>query len=227
VGRIRSLLEQREQWDDTLFVVTSDHGEAFFEHGLARHDLVPFEEVLRVPLVVSWPRAMAGRAGHVLTNPAWHIDLFPTLLSLAGVAAPRAGAGSDLSPAILGASVQQAERSLFPLVLRPAHRGQEPGRRVALRGNLKRIDGHPDFGDPTGLLFDLHSDPGEGQNLRSQRPGEWRELQDLTTEWEQGLRPTAPVHQNTGRPLRGGDDERALSLPVPQQEELRALGYAE
>ena len=162
-----------------------------------------------------------------LTNPAWHIDLFPTLLSLAGVAAPQTGAGSDLSRAILGVSVQEAKRTLFPLILRPAHREQEPGRRVALRGNLKRIDGHPDFGDPIGLLFDLQSDPAEGQNLRLQRPGEWRELQDRIAEWEQGLRPIAPVHQNTGRPLRGVADEQELSLPTPQREELRALGYAE
>ena len=100
--------------------------------------------------------------------------VYAAICMTAGVAAPRAGAGSDLSPAILGAGVQEAERSLFPLVLRPAHREQEPGRRVALSGTLKRIDGHPEFGDSTGLLFDLQSDPGEGQNLRSQRPGEWK-----------------------------------------------------
>jgi arylsulfatase A-like enzyme/4-amino-4-deoxy-L-arabinose transferase-like glycosyltransferase len=227
VGRIRRFLEEREQWADTLLVVTSDHGEAFFEHGLARHDFVPFDEVIRVPLVVSWPAALANRGGTRLVSLAWHLDLFPTLLRLAGVEPPSSGGGVDLSPAILGVEALEPARSVFPFVLHTAHRKQEPGRRVALRRGLKRIDGHGYFGDQAGLLFDLGSDPGEARNLRSERPTEWEELQGLTAEWEQGLRPISPVHQNTGRPLRGAADEEALSLPAAQQEELRALGYAE
>ena len=58
---LRRTLHELGQWEDTLLVVTSDHGEAFWEHGLAMHDYVPFDEVLRVPLLISYPRLLGER----------------------------------------------------------------------------------------------------------------------------------------------------------------------
>jgi len=227
VGRIRAFLEEREQWRDTLFVVTADHGEAFFEHGLARHDFVPFAEVLDVPLIVSWPRLLAGGGGRRVEEPAWHPDLLPTLAALAGIELATRVSGRDLSAAIRGDAALEAGRAVFPLVLRPAHRPQEPGRRVALRAGQKRIAGHPEFGDEAGLLFDLRVDPGETRNLRGSAGLAWEELGALAAEWERGLSPVPPVHQNTGRPLRGVEGEARLEIPESEQRELRALGYAE
>ena len=119
------------------------------------------------------------------------------------------------------------QRAIFPVVLRPAHREQEPERRIALQGGRKRIEGHPEFGDAEGLLFDLARDPDETHNLRSERPEDFEALDALATQWREGLSPVAPVHQNTGRTLRGEADEKKLDIPAAQHEELRALGYAE
>ena len=58
LGRVRTRLEELGLWEDTLFVVTSDHGEAFFEHGQVWHGYVRYQEVLRVPFIVSFPRLL-------------------------------------------------------------------------------------------------------------------------------------------------------------------------
>jgi arylsulfatase A-like enzyme len=69
--------------DDTLVVITSDHGEEFGEHGGVRHEQL-WSEVLRVPLIVRLP---GGRAGRV-ARPVRHEDLTPSLLELLGVPDP-------------------------------------------------------------------------------------------------------------------------------------------
>lgn len=224
VGRLREQLEEMGQWQDTLFVITSDHGEAFFEHGMARHDFVPFDEVMKVPLVVSWPRSLSPR---VVDGLAWQLDLLPTLAHLAGVELPGPSEGLDLSAALRGETGLPASRALFPVVLRPAHREQELPRRLVLSRGSKRIEGHPEFGDPEGFLFDLSADPGERHNLRAERAGELARLDALAAQWRGGLAPSSAVHQNTGRLLRGEASEQALEIAEPEREELRALGYAE
>lgn len=224
VGRLRALLEELGQWDDTLLVITSDHGEAFFEHGLERHDYVPFDEVMKVPLVVSWPRRLPGR---VVKGLAWQLDLLPTIASLAGLEPPRRGGGLDLSAVLEGRASLPEGRAVFPVVLRPAHRQQEVPRRIALSGGRKRIEGHEDFGDPAGFLFDLERDPGETHDLRAERAGELAALDALIAEWRRGLSPVPPVHQNTGRELRGEVGEEMVEIPDNEREELRALGYAQ
>jgi arylsulfatase A-like enzyme len=204
LGRIRQLLRELRQWDDTLLVVTSDHGEGFFEHGLVQHDYSPFEEVMRVPLVLSFPRRLgAGRVDAL----AWHLDLLPTVLGLAGVPAPAGLRGVDLIPLLSDAPARQ--RSLFPVVLSAPNRARKPVRRVALHGGLKWIEGHPSFGDPGGLLFDLAQDPGERRNLRSTRPADARLLDALALEYARGLAPPAPINAETGERID-------LSSLVPQ-----------
>jgi len=228
VGRIRATLVDLGQWDDTLLVVFSDHGEAFFEHGLQRHDYVPFDEVLRVPLVVSYPRLLRERDGHVWSGLAWHLDLLPTILGLAGVDPPPGLAGVDLTDVLAGrdaGSALLADRAIFPAVLRPAFREQRPLRRVVLAGGWKYIEGHENFGDEQGFLFDLGSDPAERQNLRTERPGAWEEMAARAGAWAAGLRPPGAVHQETGEPLSG--DEGDVELSEEELEKLRGLGYVE
>jgi arylsulfatase A-like enzyme len=90
------LLEQLERegaLDDTLVVLTSDHGEEFGEHGMQRHDQL-WREVLHVPLIVHLPRNEC--AGERIAAAVRHIDLTPSLLELLDV--------GDTSPLRLGQS---------------------------------------------------------------------------------------------------------------------------
>ena len=88
IGRLRKVLVQQGQWEDTLLIVLSDHGEGFYEHGAARHDYLPFDEVLKVPLIVSYPRLFGALGPQRPTDLAWHLDVLPTVLGLAGIAPP-------------------------------------------------------------------------------------------------------------------------------------------
>ncbi len=75
-------LANRGMLEDTMLIVVSDHGEAFGEHGLMQHDSVPYEEVVRVPLMIHGPQWL-GRP-RVDSGLRHQIDLLPTVLELLG-----------------------------------------------------------------------------------------------------------------------------------------------
>lgn len=83
-GELLAGLEARGLADDTIVVVLSDHGEEFFEHNGWTHGNTLFAEVLDVPLLIRIP----GVEPRTVPQVVQHVDLFPTLLELAGVAAP-------------------------------------------------------------------------------------------------------------------------------------------
>ena len=92
-GELAALLRSRGLLDDTIVAVTSDHGEMIGEHGLMDHKLDLFEPVLRIPLVLRYPPAVAP--GQRIDAPVMLQDLYPTLLALAGVpTGPPAGPGA-------------------------------------------------------------------------------------------------------------------------------------
>jgi arylsulfatase A-like enzyme len=160
LGRILDFVQQGSLKDNTIIVMTSDHGEAFGEHGLYRHGFELWEELIRVPLIVHVPgiapkRELARRSS---------IDLVPTLLELLGVPLPVAGAKDFLSG-----------QSLVPDLVRPA---SEPSparpifadlcagpfndeRQALIEDDVKIITA---MGRPVGI-YDLANDPGEKVNL--------------------------------------------------------------
>ena len=81
VGELLALLDELGRAADTLIVVTSDHGEEFFERGFLQHGGSLHEELLRVPLLLRGPGVKRG----VLTRPAMLADIAPTLLALLGL----------------------------------------------------------------------------------------------------------------------------------------------
>ena len=72
--------------DDTIVVLTADHGEEFGEHGGIGHGRHVFGEVVRVPLILRWPGHL--EAGRVVAHVSQHLDLAPAVLALAGVPQP-------------------------------------------------------------------------------------------------------------------------------------------
>ena len=83
LGRILAALEKKGVLDDTVIVFTSDHGYFYGEHGLNEERRLAYEETIRIPLLIRYPRrvpANVTRSQMVLS-----IDLAPTLLELAGV----------------------------------------------------------------------------------------------------------------------------------------------
>jgi len=77
VGQLVAALKERGSFEDTIFVITSDHGEYFGEHGLVEHSKDVYPEALQVPLLIRWPRQDQGVR---LPVTASHVDI-PTLVT--------------------------------------------------------------------------------------------------------------------------------------------------
>jgi len=82
VGKVLDLHKELGVYEETLFVVVGDHGEAFGEHGRMQHDAVPYTEVAHVPLLVHAPGTFEG--GREMHVPASHIDIVPTIADMLG-----------------------------------------------------------------------------------------------------------------------------------------------
>ena len=227
LARVRDALKQRGQWEDTLLLVFSDHGEAFYEHGRYDHGYIPFDEVVKVPLVISWPRLLRHRSRRVVDGLTWHLDLLPTVLSLAGVPAPEGLAGLDLAPILNGDARLPADRSIFPAVLQVANRRPLPLRRLTLSGQQKWIEGDRRFGDAEGLLFDLATDPREQHNLRASQRATAADLAARAQRYDSGLTRHPPRHQDTGQPLSDPFGGHPPALSASDRRKLIDLGYAE
>ncbi|MAI25256.1 MAG: hypothetical protein CMN75_04410 [Spirochaeta sp.] len=88
-GELISTLRMRGELEETLVVLTADHGEAFWEYrDIQGHGKTVSEEVLRVPLVVRYPKDRRFPPGARTTKPVSLVDLGPTLLDLTGVSSP-------------------------------------------------------------------------------------------------------------------------------------------
>lgn len=94
VGRLLDRLEGHELDQDTLVVVTGDHGEEFFEHGKKTHREQLYRESVHVPLILRLPGVVPE--GLELEEPASLCDLLPTVLSICGAELPPAVWGRDL-----------------------------------------------------------------------------------------------------------------------------------
>jgi arylsulfatase A-like enzyme len=200
LGQVLDGLARRGLLDQTLTVVTSDHGEEFQEHGRMGHGQTLHEEVVRVPLVLRWPgRLPPGRPGS-----ASLLDLAPTVLGLLGQAgALPAAQGRDLSAEL---TLGQNLPALPPQLL---HLDQGGIHALALRtsGEKLLLARHPLLRG----LYDLAADPGERANLWPSRPDAVARLgRELVAAYRAALPGALP---------------RAILERVPRKEELAALGY--
>jgi hypothetical protein len=167
-------------WDELMVVVTSDHGEEFHEHDGYGHETL-HEEILRVPLIVKWPKGR--RAGEVSEAPCSGIDLAPTLLAAAGRTSDELP-GCDLA-------TLPADRVLTAGTLE----------RMVIADGLKAF-----FGGRTGdRLYDLGADPGETSDLAAARPAD---LQRLAALLDRERRAALELHRRLGS--AGGGDQVAL-----------------
>jgi len=160
IGSLLSLLKEINIFDNTMIVVTSDHGEEFDDHGGYDHGITLYEEQLKVPLIIK--NAMQSKTKLVDSEVALSIDIAPTILKNAEIKIPETMQGK-----ILGASKNSNfDRSIL------AELGEEQkGMRSVRLGDWKLIRTHNFPNDhwnrsyPIIQLFDLKTDPGEQRNL--------------------------------------------------------------
>ncbi|NOT62264.1 MAG: sulfatase [Acidobacteria bacterium] len=153
VGKLLDALEQTKQLDNTVIVFIGDHGYHLGEHNWWNKDTL-FELSARAPLIISAPEAAPGaKRGATANGIAEFLDLYPTLIEFAGLAAPHKLEGV----------------SLKALLNNPKAKGKDAAFTLCRRGRSVRTDRWRytewDQGAQGEELYDHQHDPGEYRNL--------------------------------------------------------------
>jgi|GEM_PF-2321552 len=160
-------------WDDTILIITSDHGEEFGEHGETIHSRSCYTESVHVPLIVKIPGFAPARIDERVSL----IDLAPTLAEVLDV--PRDGLqfdGQSLFVPALAPELVSKERPIFCAIFQLLR-----GRKNFFTRSVRTADHtlvHEAYSD-TVELFDNHDDPGEKRNIATQNKAAVDALQPM------------------------------------------------
>ncbi|PSP90317.1 sulfatase [Halobacteriales archaeon QS_4_69_34] len=191
IGELKTALVKAGEWEDTVFVITSDHGENIGDHGLMDHQYCLYDTLLHVPLVV---HGGAFTDGGTVDHPVQLVDLPPTLLDATGIDAPSARSGfqgrsfhPDTSapahtPTIAEyiapqPSMEALERQLGDLPDRA--RRYDRSLRAVRTGEHKLIRGS----DGARELYRIRDDPWETGNIAERNPETVAELEAALDKW--------------------------------------------
>lgn len=203
IGGFLTFLEREGLFDESLILLTADHGEEFLEHGKTTHGKSLYEEVLRVPLIGHFPTSLTR--GMLIEAPVALIDVAPTVLELACAEVPAGAQGMSLLSFLRR---EDRESARFVGRARVSEvKTREGLLRCVVERDWKIIMTSDEKGVPQSLeLYDLAHDPGE--------------LEDLSHVRMDVLERLLPL-------LPGDLPERpgAREIPPGMKERLRALGY--
>ena len=164
VGELARILEEAQVFENTLFIVTSDHGEAFGEHGFVWHGEPIHDEVSHVPLLIRFPHAARTGRTDALTES---IDLLPTAFDLFRIPYPEdAVQGRSLLPLMAG-SAREVRPFAFTRAARHGHKYmvRDTGYALLLWGNGR-----------WRTLYDLQADPDQEHDVAARQPAEMSKL---------------------------------------------------
>jgi arylsulfatase len=166
IARLLDHLKKSDLWEQTVIVLTSDHGQAFYEHGFAAHGGPLFDEVMKVPLIIRAP----GLPASLDARPAQHVDIPPTILGLLGLRPHPSFQGIDL----IGTE-PNPNRSVYMVAQTPLT--YQYG---IVRSNYKLIY---DQYQRQYSLYDLQYDPGERNDITASQPSVVQELSKRLLTW--------------------------------------------
>ncbi len=174
MGRIRAALDRAGELDNSIIVITGDHGEAFMEHGLARHGVHVWEEMIHVPLIVyvgqQVREPLAASPGARISGTVSHIDVAPTIAGLVGIERHPSWQGMD----VLAPGYTSRDRPIFSVL--QLTRWME----VVCLNKLKYVY---DLTDIQSHLFDLNTDPHEQEDLVPEKPELASAMQAILGAW--------------------------------------------
>lgn len=166
VAELMEYLENAGLKENTIVVITSDHGEEFLEHGGVRHNRTVYEELIRIPLIVSVPGMQGGISINSVVN---QVDIMPSLLELMKIDTNAMLQGRSFVEMMKGGPAQN--RVVYSDV-------DYPGlstRACIIEGGIKYLEGDTNeqliCPSPAAVeLYDLNEDPSELKNLIENEP---------------------------------------------------------
>jgi arylsulfatase A-like enzyme len=153
IGNIVEILKKTGIYDNTLIIISADHGEGFGEHGIFFHGGKPYNVLDHVPLIIKFPKNMY--AGKTVEQVVRHVDIAPKIFDLLGLRSDMKMQGVSLIPAIEGSDLNQIIYS-------------EGENSIAYGNKSYKYIYNLLFGKDE--LYDLEKDPGEKHNLIDENP---------------------------------------------------------
>jgi arylsulfatase A-like enzyme/tetratricopeptide (TPR) repeat protein len=190
VGRVVDELARLDLTRKTVVAVIADHGESLGEHGEHGHGYFIYEQVTRVPFLLTTP--YSGTRGRVVDAVVRSVDVAPTVLDLLGSAGTLPGAGTSLLPLLAGKGGAPGDGYSESYYARFHYGWSE------LRG--VRTKRWHFIESPKAELYDLAADPGESTNLAAREPATVERLRASLSDFEREsiatLSATAPVEED-------------------------------
>jgi len=204
LAKIIGHLEQKGLLENTLVIITADHGEEFYEHKQWVHSSTLFRTLIRVPLIVKWPDFSGRYESKSIDEIVELVDIVPTILGLWGVPQPPSLEGESLIPLMQG--TEWTPKFAFS--------------EIELKGKSCRSlvqDGYhvieAKFGSKESLmLFDLRTDPDELKNIAGEKSA-------LADEMLAKMKDIQRISQKKSVVTK------KIKLDKDTEERLRSLGY--
>jgi arylsulfatase A-like enzyme len=193
--RFINILAHDDRLKDAVFIVCSDHGEEFLDHGGTGHGETLYQELIRVVLM-AWGEGIKQQR---VSEQVGLIDLAPTILDLAGVAKPQGLRGNSLLPVLMGGRCESS-----PQFSATSFNG---------RLQLSVVDGDWKLLGCREFLFNLKADPYETHNVADDNP--------VMLEYLRGL---IRAYYGSGRQVKI-NKSGAENLSQDVQDALRGMGY--
>ncbi|MEE9456618.1 MAG: sulfatase [bacterium] len=203
-GYVASLLAELAARPNVLVIISSDHGEEFTEHGQFEHRKTLYDEVIRVPLIISLPKDDRGRSvAPRVSAPISLIDVAPSTLTYVGLPVP--GTMEGRTDIIAGGF--STDREVYASLWHP----DGPFLATLVNGDNKIVQ-KIEAGETTYEYFDLAADPGEQSPLPLDAVGE--DLKDQIAAW---------VREHVDFRESGVDEAQLFG----DRADLKALGYVQ
>lgn len=204
LGDFLRVLKERGLYDNSIIILTSDHGEEFEEHGdIGHHSLKMYEELIHVPLVIKFPNGLYK--GTIANDLVSLLDLAPTIVERLGIDKPKKWLGSSLLPILAGKKGYNSEGVISEGRIKKGHNI------VSYRSKQWKFI----INEEKGMreLYDLQQDPSEKKNLAKVMPEKVAEFEAEVTK-----------HLSKAK-------ESYATLPKIDEDEhlrqrLKALGYS-
>ena len=208
-SHIKELFDLFNWYDDTVVIVTSDHGEAFRDHGTyIGHGHSLFNEEIRVPLLIYIPGGkISGRIAQAVSG----IDILPTLSNIIGLPTDTSWEGLNIIPLIKPNAQQNPARYLYAHLLHRQDALQVPEDKYSVKAIFNNQWKYITSQKYT-KLFDLQLDPLESANFLTHKPEQAELLRIQLSGFLKSCKRFTPT-------------EQAITLGKDQIEKLKSLGY--